>query len=102
MIEIPAYTYDYADDHHMMDWWGTSYMGIWIIGLLVFSVLIIFLVLYLVLRDERPKQIHQVKYAPAILDERYAQGELTRDEYFQIRNDLTEIKEVDFRRKVRK
>jgi len=52
--------------------------------------------------EEKTQQIYQIKYASAFVDERYVRGELTRDEYFRMRNDLTVIREVDLKNRVRK
>lgn len=103
---------------HMMDWWGIPFMGFWMIGIwLVFIVIaflvfqdankrgmngllwfilvilpvigIVFLVVYLVIREDKALQQSTTKMtAEQILDERYAKGEITREEYQQKKNDL--------------
>ena len=105
------------DWDHMMNWWGLPFMGFWMIGLgLVFIVIaffvykdaekrgmngllwlilvilpwvgIIFLILYLILRNEKSPQISASKNALQILDERYVKGEITKEEYEQKKKDL--------------
>lgn len=103
---------------HMMDWWGIPYMGLMMIGIwLIFIVIailvyldankrgmngllwlilvilpwigIIFLVVYLVIREDKtPQQSISKKTAEKILDERYVKGEITRDEYQQKKIDI--------------
>ena len=105
------------DWDHMMNWWGVPYMGFFMIGLwLVFIVVaslvyrdaekrgmngllwfilviipcigILFLILYLILRNDKPLQNYPPKDALQILDERYAKGEIPKEEYEQKKKDL--------------
>jgi putative membrane protein len=105
------------DWDHMMNWWGFPFMGFWMIGLwLVFIVVafvvyrdaenrgmngvlwcilviipwagILFLILYLILRAEKSPQGSLPKDAVQILDERYAKGEIAKEEYEQKKKDL--------------
>ena len=105
------------DWDHMMNWWGFPFMGFWMIGLwLVFIVVaflvyrdaekrgmngvlwfilviipwvgILFLILYLILRNDKPLQSSPLKDAVQILDERYAKGEIPKEEYEQKKKDL--------------
>ncbi|HOK58712.1 MAG TPA: SHOCT domain-containing protein [Methanothrix sp.] len=104
--------------YHMMDWgpmwWGTwgVFPIIWMIGYwlvflaiaylvyrdaesrgmngLMWAILVVlpwigilFLIVYLLKRDEVSG-----RSAESILDERYARGELTRDEYLRMKEDL--------------
>jgi len=103
---------------HMMDWWGIPFMGFIMIGVwLVFVVIaflvyqdanrrgmngllwlilvilpmvgIVFLVVYLVIQEEKTLQNpSSIKTAEQILDERYAKGEITREEYQQKKKDM--------------
>ena len=103
---------------HMMDWWGIPFLGFMMIGVwLVFVVIaflvyqdanrqgmngllwlilvilpmigIVFLVIYLVIREEKTLQNpSSIKTAVQILDERYAKGEITREEYQQKKKDM--------------
>ncbi len=106
---------------HMMDWWGIPFMGFWMIGVwLVFVVIaffvykdakergmnellwfilvvlpwigILFLIIYLLVREEKKPQQPSQKSAEQILDERYARGEITREEYQQKSQDLRQRK----------
>ncbi len=105
------------DMGHMMDWWGMPFMGFWMVGLwIVFIVIaflvykdaeernmngllwlllviipwigILFLIIYLILREEKIKHQSSQKNALEVLDERYAKGEITRDEYQQMKKDI--------------
>ena len=104
-------------DGHMMDWWGIPFMGFWWIlvwvvqfviaflvyrdaerrennGLLWFVLVVIpwvgivFLVIYLIIREEKNENKELVDDAQKILDERYATGEITRREYLQAKEDI--------------
>lgn len=111
---------NHMGENHMMDWWGISNVGYWMLGLwLVFVVIaflvyrdaenkgmngllwfilvalpwigILFLVIYVVIREEEvPQEYPDVikKSAEAILDERYAKGEITREEYHRMKQDI--------------
>jgi putative membrane protein len=103
---------------HMMDWWGIPFMGFWMMGIwLVFIVIaflvyqdankremngllwfilvilpwigIVFFVVYLVIREEKNHpQSTTKRTVEQILDERYAKGEIMREEYQQKKNDI--------------
>jgi putative membrane protein len=107
---------------HMMDWWGIPFMGFMMIGIwIVFIVIaflvyqdankrgmngllwlilvilpwigIVFLVVYLVIREDKTlQQSSSEKSAEQILDARYAKGEITREEYQQKKNDMVKEK----------
>jgi putative membrane protein len=106
-----------VDWDHMMNWWGFPFMGFWMVGLwLIFIVVaflvykdaekrgmngllwlllviipcigIFFLILYLILRNGPSHQVVVSKNGQQILDERYAKGEITKEEYEQKKNDL--------------
>jgi putative membrane protein len=99
-------------------WWGSSSMlfwmiGYWIIfviigiliykdaenrkmnGLLWFALIILpwigilFLIIYLIIREEKGSQTHPQKSANTILNERYARGEITREDYFKMKQDMS-------------
>ncbi|HWQ20430.1 MAG TPA: SHOCT domain-containing protein [Methanotrichaceae archaeon] len=67
---------------------------LWGLPVLVPWIGIIFLALYLVLREERRHSHTTEETTPAsttpeaILDERYARGEITREQYMQMKEDL--------------
>lgn len=99
------------------DWWGFPFMWFWMIGIwLVFIVIailvykdaekrgmngllwfvlvilpwagILFLIIYLLVREDKKKHIPSQKSAGAILDERYARGEITREDYLIMKKDI--------------
>jgi putative membrane protein len=100
-----------------MDWLGFSFMWFWIIGyMIVFLIIgiivykdaeergmsgllwfilvilpfigILFLIIYLVIRQDRTEKAIPQKSANAILDERYARGEITQEEYMRMKKEL--------------
>ena len=105
------------DGWNMMDWLGFSSMWIWIIVIwIVFFVIsifvymdaekrnmngllwliltiipyigILFLIIYLIIRENEAKNSSYNRTALDILDERYAKGEITREEYQKIKRDI--------------
>ena len=106
----------------MTDWWGLPYIGYWgfliwivqiILAVLVYkdaqkkkqnsllwSILVIlpwlgilFLVVYLILREEEVDIRESIDEGNKIIDERYAKGEITREEYLQMKRDIKEFNE---------
>lgn len=100
-----------------MDWWGFPLMWFWMIGVwLVFVVIaflvyidaekrgmngllwllliilpwvgILFLIIYLIIREDKMPHRPTHKSANAILDERYARGEITKQEYLDMKKDI--------------
>jgi putative membrane protein len=98
-------------------WWGWPYMAFWMVGLwlvlvaiavlvyldahkrgmngVLWAVLVLVpmfgflaLVLYLVLRESGKPGSAGGKSAGAILDDRYARGEISRDEYLRMKEDI--------------
>jgi len=61
---------------------------LWLVLVILPWIGILFLVLYLILRAEKSTQISAPKDAFQILDERYAKGEITKEEYEQKKKDL--------------
>jgi putative membrane protein len=113
---------DFHHMDHMMDWWGIPYVGFWwivvwiiqfIIAFLIYKdaekqgknsvlwfVLVIlplvgipFLIAYLIVRSEEADTKEAINDALNILDERYAKGEITREEYQKIKKDITKENE---------
>ena len=101
----------------MMDWWGIPFMGYWgflvwivqiIIAVLVYKdtqkkkqngllwlvlvilpwIGILFLIIYLIIRVEETEIKESIDKGQNVLDERYAKGEITREEYLQVKKDL--------------
>ena len=104
-------------DHHMMDWWGIPFLGFWWIGIwivqciiaflifqdaekrenngvlwfvLVFlpGIGILFLIIYLLIREDATEMKEVMSDAQKVLDERYVKGEISRDEYLQAKEDI--------------
>jgi len=74
--------------YHMVGWYphmgfGTSL--VWLIAIIVIAYLV-----YRLIKNEKilaPSKV-STKSAEDILDERYARGELTREQYLQMKEDL--------------
>ena len=77
-------------DHHMMDWWGIPFLGYWFI---VIVICVALLLVYLVLRNEKMQDDEVMSDADKTLDDRYATGEMTRDEYLQAKEDLQKFRQ---------
>jgi putative membrane protein len=110
------------DWDHMMGWWWElpyiSYWGVlfWIVQIIIaifvykdaqkrkqndllWLVLIIlpwigilFLIIYVIIRGEETEMKESIDESLNTLDERYAKGEITREEYFQIQKDLEKMR----------
>jgi putative membrane protein len=108
----------HMDDGHMMGgWWGGSLMWFWMFaiwfvllviaflvyrdaekrgmnGLLWFVLVILpwigilFLIIYLIVRDEKIMDKSSQQSADSILNERYARGEITQREYMHMKNEI--------------
>jgi len=105
------------DWDHMMGWWGIPFMGYWgllvwvvqiVIAVLVYKdaqkkkqnsllwlilvilpwIGILFLIIYLIIRGEETEIKESIDKGQNVLDERYAKGEITREEYLQMKKDL--------------
>jgi putative membrane protein len=99
------------------DWLGIPFMGFWMLGLWLVLVVIaflvykdaqdrgmngilwfilvvlpwvgiLFLIIYLIVRESKGTSAVPQKSANAILDERYARGEVTRDDYIRMKKDF--------------
>ena len=75
----------------MMDWYPQSpFMGFWTSLIWLVIVLVIVFLIYKLIKSEKilaPSKIPG-KRAEDILAERYAKGELTREQYMQMKEDL--------------
>ena len=109
------------DGWHMMNWWSIPYMGFWWIGIWIIQFVIAFLVYkdaeksekngllwfilvilpwigllfilgYLVIRREKTETKEAIDNADKIIDERYAKGKITREEYLEIKNDMIKMR----------
>ena len=79
--------YNMMDWGHM-NWWGFPFFGLWFIGILIAIVIIV----YIVIRSEKSEEKEVMFDAQKTLDERYAKGEMTRKEYIQAKEDLSNFK----------
>jgi putative membrane protein len=68
---------------------------LWGLPILIPWIGIIFLILYLILREDKrlltsktPTEVKLEKTPGEILDERYAKGELSREQYLQMKEDI--------------
>ncbi len=116
-----GFTHMMDDWGHMMDWWGIPFMGFWWIGVWIIQFIIaflvykdaekrdnngllwfvlvvlpwigiIFLIIYLIIREEKTEAEETISDALKILDDRYAKGEMTRKEYLQAKEDIEKKK----------
>jgi putative membrane protein len=72
--------------YHMYPFMGFGAGIIWLIAIAVIAYLI-----YRLIKDEKilaPSKIAPGKSAENILDDRYAKGELTREQYVQMKEDI--------------
>jgi uncharacterized membrane protein len=82
------------DGWHMMDWghmnWGSyPFFGLLFIGIIVGIGLIL---VYIIINSEKKEDVEVMSDAQKVLDERYAKGEISRSEYLQAKDDLTNFK----------
>jgi putative membrane protein len=107
---------------HMTGWWWFPFFGIWglivwvvqiIIAILVYKdaqkrkkngllwcilvslpwIGILFLIAYLIIRGEETEKKEIYDEGQKVLDERYAKGEITREEYLQMKKDIEKKKQ---------
>ena len=67
---------------------GRSDGLMWFILLLVTLINVVAFFTYLIIRDERKSQVVSQVNPSSILDERYARGEIDRNDYSRMKNDL--------------
>ncbi len=61
---------------------------LWLVLVILPLIGILFLVIYLIIRDEKTEIKESIDEGKKIIDQRYAKGEITREEYLQIQKDL--------------
>jgi putative membrane protein len=71
--------------YHMSDWWGPGFGWIFMI---LFWVLVILAIVALAKWLSSTRDVGSARRPLDILQERYARGEITRDQYEQMRRDL--------------
>ena len=79
---VAVLVYKDAENH------GRSDGLMWFILLLVPMVNVVAFFAYLIIRDEGNSQVISEVNSTSILDERYARGEIDRNEYIRMKNDL--------------
>jgi len=65
---------------------------LWLVLLLIPMFSIVALIIYLVLRESKTTDGAAGKSAAMVLDERYARGEISRDEYLRMKEDISQTK----------
>ena len=70
----------------MMDWY--PYMGFWMSLIWLVVLIAIAYVIYRLIKSDKNVVPSKTLSAKEILDERYAKGELTREQYTQMKEDL--------------
>ncbi|MHA2431190.1 MAG: SHOCT domain-containing protein, partial [Promethearchaeota archaeon] len=68
---------------------------LWFVLVILPWIGLIFLIVYLVIREEAFESKKTLTDAHKILDERYAKGEISREEYLQGKKDLSAKTEED-------
>lgn len=61
---------------------------LWFVLVILPWIGILFLIIYVLVREEKTKDNYSQKSSELILDERYARGEITRMEYLRMKEDI--------------
>lgn len=80
----------YPRGGHMMDWNSMNYGLGGFIGFLVILAILFGVVIYFVKNREKLKQDYEEESALEILKKRYAKGEITKQQYEEMKKDLNE------------
>ena len=72
----------------MMDWGYYPFMGFWMILIWLIVLLAIAYFVYKLIKSEKILTPQNVESAEDILAKRYAKGELTKEQYIQMKDDL--------------
>jgi putative membrane protein len=75
----------------MMDWGYYPFMGFWMILIWLIVLLAIAYFLYKLIKSEKILTPQNVESAEDILAKRYAKGELTKEQYTQMKDDLKSV-----------
>lgn len=76
--------HDHMDGSHMTNWMGT----VWLLLVILPGIAIISLIIHLILRDDKSVRYQDRSGADTVLDNRYARGEISREEYQRMKKDL--------------
>ena len=82
------YCYGYLPNWGHMSWWGFPFFGLFLIGIII----AILVIVYIIFNSEKTEDLEVISDAQKILDNRYAKGEITRNEYVQAKEDLKNFK----------
>ena len=75
----------------MMDWGYYPFMGFWMSLTWLIVLIVIAYFIYKLIKSEKilaPRKIVPINSAEDILNEKYANGELTREQYMQMKEDI--------------
>ena len=75
----------------MMDWGYYPFMGFWMSLIWLIVLIVIAYFVYKLIKSEKilaPRKSESSKTAEDILNERYAKGEVTREQYMQMKDDM--------------
>jgi uncharacterized membrane protein len=79
---------NHMDDDHMTGWTGMHNMGIWLIFIWLSLAVVGVLVYYVMIKEDDRQTSHASSSVEVILDETYARGDLTSEEYLQMKRDI--------------
>jgi putative membrane protein len=71
-------------DWNHINWWVFPFFGFWFIGILIAFIIIV----YVIINNEKLDDKEVMSDAQKTLDNRYAKGEINREEYIQAKDDL--------------
>jgi putative membrane protein len=75
----------------MMDWGYYPFMGFWMNLIWLIVILVIAYYVYKLIKQEKILAPNKLESAEDILAKRYAKGELTKEQYTQMKEDLKNV-----------
>ena len=75
----------------MMDWGYYPFMGFWMNLIWLIVIVVIAHYVYKLIKQERILAPNNLESAEDILAKRYAKGELTKEQYTQMKEDLKDV-----------
>ena len=79
---------DDEHDHCMGEFWGDGWWGFWMIPMMFGFIIISFFVILLLRHNEGSRVSSSKNQSMSFIKERYARGEIERNEYLRIQEDL--------------